>query len=56
MKKYTVKEVSRIMGVNGITVMRRIKDNSLKAYKQNGRFIISEEDFNAFFLRHILNI
>lgn len=52
MKKYTVKEVSRIMNVSSATVMRRIKDGSLKAYKQNGKFIISEEEFNTFLKVH----
>ena len=52
MKKYTVKEVSRIMNVSSATVMRRIRDGSLKAYKQNGKFIISEEEFNTFLKVH----
>lgn len=52
MENYTVKEVSRIMGVNRITVMRRIKDGSLRAYKEGHKFIIFEEDFNAFLEAH----
>lgn len=34
MKNYTVKEVSRILGVTEITVKRRIKEGSLRAYKE----------------------
>lgn len=40
------------MNVSSATVMRRIKDGSLKAYKQNGKFIISEEEFNTFLKVH----
>lgn len=52
MKNYTVKEVSRILGVNEITVKRRIKDGSLKASIENGKYIIYEEDFNTFLETH----
>lgn len=52
MENYTVKDVSRIIGVNRITVMRRIKDSSLRAYKEGHKFIIFEEDFNAFLETH----
>lgn len=48
MKKFTVKEVCKIIGFDNMTIKRRIKDGSLKAYKENGRYIITEEDFNAF--------
>lgn len=53
MKNYTVKEVSRIIDVNEVTVKRRIKDGSLRAYTtENGKYIISEEDFNTFLETH----
>lgn len=52
MERYTVKEVSRIIGVNEITVKRRIKDRSLKAHTENGKYIISEGDLNAFLETH----
>lgn len=52
MKNYTVKEVSRILGVNEITVKRRIKDGSLKAYKEKNKLFISEGDLNAFLETH----
>ena len=51
MEKYTVKEVASIIGVDRVTIMRRIKDGSLRAYKEGGKgnkLFISEEDFNAF--------
>ena len=55
MEKYTVKEVASIIGVDRITIMRRIKDGSLRAYKEEGKgnkLFISEEDFNAFLETH----
>lgn len=52
MKNYTVKEVSRILDVNEITVKRRIKDGSLKAYKEKNKLFISEGDLNAFLETH----
>lgn len=52
MKKFTVKEVCKIIGFDNMTIKRRIKDGSLKAYKENGRYIITEEDFNAFLKTH----
>lgn len=51
-KKYTVKEVSRILGVDSVTVKRRIKDGSLRAYKEKNKLFISEEDFNSFLETH----
>lgn len=51
-KNYTVKEASRILGVNEITVKRRIKDGSLKAYKEKNKLFISEGDLNAFLETH----
>lgn len=51
-KNYTVKEVSRILGVDGITVKRRIKDGSLRACKERNKLIISEGDLNAFLETH----
>lgn len=47
-KKYTVEEVAKIIGVDRVTVKRRIKDGSLKASIENGKYIISGEDFNTF--------
>lgn len=53
MKNYTVKEVSRIIDVNEVTVKRRIKDGSLKAaHTENSKYIISEEDLNTFLETH----
>lgn len=52
MKNYTVKEVAKIIGVNGITIKRRIKDGSLRAYKEGNKLIILEEDFSAFLEAH----
>lgn len=51
-KNYTVKEVSQIIGVTEITVKRRIKDGSLRAYKEKNKLFIAEEDFNAFLETH----
>ena len=48
MKKYTAKEVAKILGVDRVTAIRRIKDGSLKASIENGKYIIYEEDFNTF--------
>ena len=48
MKNYTVKELSKILDVNDFTIKRRINDGSLKASKENGKYIISEEGLNAF--------
>ena len=52
MENYTVKEVSRILGVDGVTVKRRIKDGSLRAYKEKNKLFITEEDFNTFLETH----
>lgn len=52
MKRYTVKEVAESIGVNEITVKRRIKDGSLRAYKEKNKLFIAEEDFNAFLETH----
>lgn len=52
MKNYTVKEVSRILGVTEITVKRRIKEGSLRAYKEKNKLFISEGDLNAFLETH----
>lgn len=55
MEKYTVKEAAKIIGVDRVTIIRRIKDGSLRAYKEGGRgnkLFISEEDFNAFLETH----
>lgn len=52
MEKYTVKEVAKILGVDRVTAIRRIKDGSLKASIENGKYIISGEDFNAFLETH----
>lgn len=51
-KKYTVEEVAKIIGVDRVTVKRRIKDGSLKASIENGKYIISGEDFNTFLETH----
>lgn len=51
-KKYTVKEVAKIIGVDRVTAIRRIKDGSLKASIENGKYIISGEDFNTFLETH----
>ena len=51
-KKYTVKEVSRILGVDSVTVKRRIKDGSLRAYKEKNKLFISEKDFDSFLETH----
>lgn len=52
MEKYTVKEVAKIIGVDRVTAIRRIKDGSLKASIENGKYIISGEDFNTFLETH----
>ena len=52
MKKYTAKEVAKILGVDRVTAIRRIKDGSLKASIENGKYIIYEEDFNTFLETH----
>lgn len=52
MERYTVKEATQILGVDRATVMRRIKDGSLRAYKEKNKFFISEEDFNSFLETH----
>lgn len=52
MKNYTVKEVSRILGVTEITVKRRIKEGSLRAYKEKNKLFITEGDFNTFLETH----
>ena len=52
MKNYTVKEVSRILGVDGVTVKRRIKDGSLRAYKEKNKLFITEDDLNTFLEAH----
>ena len=52
MEKYTVKEAAKIIGVDRITIMRRIKDGSLRAYKEKNKLFISEEDFNSFIQTH----
>lgn len=48
MKRYTVKEIVKILDIDRTTVMRRIKDGSLRAYKEKNKLFISEEDFNTF--------
>lgn len=48
MERYTVKEIVKILDIDRTTVMRRIKDGSLRAYKEKNKLFISEEDFNAF--------
>lgn len=52
MEKYTAKEVSKILGIDRVTVIRRIKDGSLKASIENGKYIITGEDFNTFLETH----
>lgn len=52
MENYTVKEVAKIIGVDRVTAIRRIKDGSLKASIENGKYIISGEDFNTFLETH----
>ena len=52
MERYTVKEAAKIIGVDRITIMRRIKDGSLRAYKEKNKLFISEEDFNSFIQTH----
>jgi excisionase family DNA binding protein len=52
MKRYTVKEVAESIGVNEITVKRRIKEGSLKAYKEKNKLFISEGDLNVFLETH----
>lgn len=52
MKNYTVKEVSRILGVSEITVKRHIKAGGLRAYKEKNKLFISEGDFNTFLETH----
>lgn len=52
MKNYTVKEVSRILGVSEITVKRHIKCGGLRAYKEKNKLFISEGDLNAFLETH----
>ena len=52
MKKYTAKEVAKILGVERVTAIRRIKDGSLKASIENGKYIIYEEDLNTFLETH----
>lgn len=52
MEKYTVKEAAEIVGVDRITIIRRIKDGSLRAYKEKNKLFISEVDFNAFLETH----
>ena len=51
-KNYSINEIAQILGVDRITVVRRIKDGSLKSSKQNNKRIISEEDFNSFLETH----
>lgn len=51
-KNYTVKEVAKIIGVDRVTAIRRIKDGSLKASIENGKYIISGEDFDIFLETH----
>lgn len=51
-KNYSINELAQILGVDRITVVRRIKDGSLKSSKQNNKRIISEEDFNSFLETH----
>lgn len=48
MERYTVKEIVKILDIDRTTVIRRIKDGSLRAYKEKNKLFISEEDFNAF--------
>lgn len=52
MKNYTVKEVAESIGVTEITVKRRIKEGSLRAYKEKNKLFISEGDLNAFLETH----
>ena len=52
MERYTVKEAAKIIGVDRITIMRRIKDGSLRAYKEKNKLFISEKDFNSFLQTH----
>lgn len=51
-KNYSINEIAQILAVNRITVVRKIKDGSLKSSKQKNRRIISEEDLNAFLQTH----
>lgn len=52
MERYTVKEIVKILDIDRTTVMRRIKDGSLRAYKEKNKLFISEEDFNSFLETH----
>ena len=46
---YTPKEAAKQLGVSTATVLRRIKDGSLKAYKMSRTTIrISEDDLQAY--------
>ena len=51
-KNYSINEIAHILSVSRITVVRKIKDGSLKSSKQKNRRIISEEDLNAFLQTH----
>lgn len=51
-KNYSINEIAQILSVDRITVVRRIKDGSLKSYKQGNKRIIPEKDFNAFLEAH----
>lgn len=51
-KNYSINEIAQILAVSRITVVRKIKDGSLKSSKQKNRRIISEEDLNAFLQTH----
>ncbi len=52
MERYTVKEVAKSIGVTEITVKRRIKEGSLRAYKEKNKLFITEGDFNTFLETH----
>lgn len=47
-KEYTVREVARILGVNRMTVIRRLEAGKIRARKEGNRWRISEDDLNDY--------
>lgn len=47
-KVYGTKAVSQMLNISQLTVIRRINDGSLKATKQNNKWVITESDLREY--------
>lgn len=47
-REYTVRDVARILGVNRMTVIRRLEAGKIRARKEGNRWRIREDDLNSY--------